>query len=252
VIHPYAVWATIEAVKVHAEVGGDPSAMMAMMTTFVNLYSELTGILPGRLGAQTVSHTTAYAKTPSCRAAPSAPSTTSIRAGPGPLTNLLDRAYQMGRDALNPSDKISFFIGPTAASSRCRSRSCRECQLRMVRRRRPGRGAQKRQQKLSSLALAIQMEQVGAAFGMPPDLDLAAAKREVLRDGGWTDVDAITRAAQPAGGAAAAPGVPGAAAGGVPAALTAIPDSQADEPRGSKRAGFTSPGPRSARAWVSS
>ncbi len=61
-IYPFAQWGTMDGVKVHAEVGGDPTALANMLTQALNLYAELTGILPSRLGAQTVSHTTAYAK----------------------------------------------------------------------------------------------------------------------------------------------------------------------------------------------
>ena len=83
--------------------------------------------------------------------------------------------------------------------------------------------AERQRAKLQSLALVLQMEQLGASFGRPPDIDLAAAKREVLREGGWTDVDAVLRAAGSPGAGAATPGIPGAAGAGAPAALNAIP-----------------------------
>lgn len=225
IIHPYAQWATIDGVKVNAEVGGDPSAMIAMMTTAVNLYAELTGILPSRLGAQTVSHTTAFAK--NAELSQGAVRTVDYvnTCGANPLTGLLDHAYIMARDALKDAGKLGFYIEayggfvevsmdqmPDAVSFEWFGAGG------------PAEDQQKRQQKLSALALAMQMDQIGAAFGKPPTIDIASAQREVLREGGWTDVDAITSSAQPAGGAPAAPGVPGTPGG----AFTAVPAALQD------------------------
>ncbi len=226
VIHPYAMWGTIDPVKVYAEVGGDPMALASMMSLAINLYSELTGILPGRLGAQTVSHTTAFAKDAELSRGAVRTVDYVNTVGDGAMANLLDRAFVMGRDALKDGEKISFFIKAYGGFvSLLKSQLPERASFEWFGAGGPAEAQQKRQNKLNALALAIQMEQVGMAAGMPPDLDLAAAKREVLREGGWTDVDAITRAASPAGGPTAAPGVPGAAGGspgGLPVALQAI------------------------------
>lgn len=222
-IHPYALWGTIDPVKVYTEIGGDPTALAAMMSTFINLYAELTGILPGRLGAQTVSHTTAFAKDAELQRGAVRTVDYVNQTGSAPLTNLLDRGYQMARDALKPGEKISFFIDAYGGYVELtREQLPERANFDWFGAGGPAETQQKRQQKLSSLALAVQMDQVGAAFGKQPTIDIASAQREVLRDGGWTDVDAITSAGKPAAGPAAAPGVPGAAGGGVPATAAAL------------------------------
>lgn len=223
IIHPYAQWGTIDPVKVYSDVGGDPASLAAMMTTAINLYSELTGILPGRLGAQTVSHTTAFAKDAELSRGAVRTVDYVNQTGVGPLTSLLDRAFQMARDALGPNEKISFFIEAYGGFvSLTRDQLPARASFDWFGAGGPAEAQQKRQMKLNSLSLAIQMDQVGAAFGKPPSIDIASAQREVLRDGGWTDVDAITSVARPAAGTPPASGVPGAPGGGVPALPAAL------------------------------
>ncbi|KKL72551.1 hypothetical protein LCGC14_2083790, partial [marine sediment metagenome] len=64
VIAPYAQWSTadLEAIKVWADIGGDPSGLLAVFSGLLSLYADMTGVTPPRLGAQTKSHTTAFAK----------------------------------------------------------------------------------------------------------------------------------------------------------------------------------------------
>ena len=45
---------------------------------------------------------------------------------------------------------------------------------------------------MQALATAVQMDQLGAAIGKRPRVDLDAAIDQTLREGGWTDIDAIT------------------------------------------------------------
>lgn len=228
VIHPFAQWATIDEIKVYTEVGGDPAALQAMMSMFINLYSELTGILPSRLGAQTVSHTTAFAKDAELQRGAVRTVDYVRQIGDGAMTRWLDMAYRMGREALG-AEKISFYIAayggfvavekthlPDAATFEWFGAGG------------PAEEQAKKQAKLASLSLAMQMDQVAAAFGAPPSVDVPSAIREVIREGGWTDVDAIIRSPGVASGAPPAPALPapaGGAPGALPVALQAIQGS---------------------------
>ena len=61
-IFPSASWPTLGDIKVHTEIG-DPAAMFAIYQGLLQQYADVTGTTAPRLGAQTVSHTTAFAKT---------------------------------------------------------------------------------------------------------------------------------------------------------------------------------------------
>lgn len=205
VIHPYAKWGTVDLVKVYAEIGGEPAAMSNVLQLGLNLYGELTGVLPARLGAQTVSHTTAFAKDKEIERGASRTVDYVKGSGQGPITRWLHMAYDLGRDAIKSGEKISFYIDsyggyveltkdmlPDAATfDWFGSGGPSEEQVKM-------------QRRMQSLQLAMQMDQLKTAQGQPATVNLDAAIKQTLREGGWTDVDAITNMAA----ATAAPAAP--------------------------------------------
>lgn len=198
-IYPYALWETSDpqAINVFSDVGGDPSALAAAMAQMINLYAELTGVLPARLGAQTVSHTTAFAKDAELQRGAVRTVDYVRQVGHGALTRWLGMSYYMALNDLKARDTISFFIEayggfvevtkdqlpPRAAFEWFGSGG-------------PAEEQQKRQMRMQSLQLALQMDQMGAAMGKPPAVDINSAIAEVLRQGGWTDVDSIVGSAK--------------------------------------------------------
>lgn len=62
VIAPGAQWETTDEVHVYDEVGGDPQIFFAIADGLKARYNDVTGGHAARLGAQTKSHTTAFAK----------------------------------------------------------------------------------------------------------------------------------------------------------------------------------------------
>lgn len=208
-IYPYAQWQTIDACKVYNEVGGDPAALASIMSQAINLYAELTGVLPARLGAQSRSHTTAYAKDAEIQRGATRTVDYVNATGNGPITRWLDIAYRMGRDALGKNEDISFFIQAYGGY------------VNLTRDQLPENvnwewfgsgGPQERQaqsaNKLNALQMAIKMDQLAVQYGMKPTVNIQAAIRETLREGGWQDLDAIsmipTSQPQPNPGAAVA------------------------------------------------
>jgi hypothetical protein len=90
---------------------------------------------------------------------------------------------------------------------------------------------QKQQMKLQSVEMALKIDQGAVQLGHPPTVNITNIIKEVLREGGWLDLEAIINdqsKQQPGGapgGPAAPPGVPGAGGGGgmpAPAALQGI------------------------------
>lgn len=217
-IMPYAMWGTTDPVKVYTELGGDPSIMAAAMAQLIGLYAELTGVLPGRLGAQTVSHTTAFAKDAELQRGAVRTVDYVSQIGKGPITRWLDMAYRMGRDAIKPRENVSFFIPAYGGYVEVSKDQLPEyATFEWFGSGGPAETQQKRQMKLQSLGLAMQMDQMGAAYGKPPRVNLDAAVAEVLREGGWTDLDAILGA--PGNASPAVPALEGPAT----AAMQGIP-----------------------------
>ncbi len=194
-IYPGAMWGTSDpaAIKVHNEVGGNTAAMAGVFQNFVSLYAELTGVLPSRLGAQTTSHTTAFAKDAELQRGAVRTVDYVRQSGAGPITRWLDMAYQMGRGSLSKTDDITFFIAAYGGFVKIDKEALPERSIfEWFGSGGPAEEQQKQQMKLGSLQLALKMDQLGAAYGKKPKVDLDSGIMTVLRDGGWSDVDSIT------------------------------------------------------------
>lgn len=207
-IHPNAMWPTIDKVNVHNEVGGDPSALSNAMSLAINLYGELTGVLPARLGAQTVSHTTAFAKDAEIQRGAARTVDYANHAGKGPIERWLDMAYQMGRDELR--GKIAYYIDSYGGFVEVEKEHLPEnAVFEWFGPAGPAEEQKIMQSRLTSLQFAMQMDQLGVAQGEAPTINLGSAIREVLREGKWTDVEAITGGQGPAAGNAGPQGPAG-------------------------------------------
>jgi len=193
-IHPNALWETLGDIKVYSEIGGEPAAMSATLSLFINLYAELTGVLPSRLGAQTVSHTTAFAKDAEIQRGASRTVDFVQASGDGPFVRMLDMMYQMGLSSFRPNETMSFYIEsyggyvnigkehlPTHANFEWFGAGG------------PAEQAQREAKRVQSLQTAIQIDQIKVQQGEKPSLDLTAAQAQTLREGGWTDVDTLIK-----------------------------------------------------------
>jgi hypothetical protein len=197
-IFPYALWPTTDGVKVHSEVGGEPASMAAAMSQLVNLYAELTGVLPARLGAQSVSHTTAFAKDAELQRGAVRTVDYVQSVGQGAMTHWLDMAYKMGRDEISSRDTVVFFIAAYGGYVEVTKDQLPEKAIfEWFGSGGPAEEHQKRMMRVQSLQLALQMDQLGAAYGKPPTVDLGSAVAQVLREGGWTDLDSLIQRQQP-------------------------------------------------------
>jgi len=84
----------------------------------------------------------------------------------------------------------------------------------------PAEDVAEQQRKLNAAQLAMQMEQFSLSLGNDPSLDVKSLIRQVLNEGGWTDISEITLEAQPE------PRAPGNGSdeqpGGIPPELNAV------------------------------
>lgn len=205
-IHPYAQWGTNDPLTVYDNVGGDPSALSGIFTQAINLYAELTGVLPARLGAQTVSHTTAFAKDAELTRGAVRTVDFVNSAGQGPLTRWLHMAYDMGREAMG-RENVSFYIDAYGGFVEVSKDQLPEkSSFEWFGSGGPAEEQQKMQRRMQALQMAIQMDQLNVQLGNPPSVDIPSAIRQTLREGGWTDLDAITQAVEQAAPQAPNPG----------------------------------------------
>lgn len=196
IVHPHAQWGTndLASIAVFEKIGGDPSALAGILQLAISMYAELTGVLPGRIGAQTVSHTTAFAK--DAELSRGAVRTVDFvrQSGKGPIERWLDMAYQMGRNAIKGQGTVSFFIDAYGGFVEVSKKHLPEKAIfEWFGSGGPAEEAQKRQMKLGSLQQAIQMDTISIQMGNKPKVDIAAAIQATLREGGWTDIDSIVR-----------------------------------------------------------
>src|SRR5262245_11942380 len=196
-IFPCAQWGSADpaAIRAHVEIGGDPTALMGVFTRGIQIYSELTGVLPARLGAQTTSHTTAFAKDAELQRGAVRTVDYVRQIGKGPMTRWLDMAYYMGRDAIGGRETVTFWIDAYGGWVEVKRDQLPErSSFEWFGSGGPAEELQKQQRKLASLQLALSMDQMGAALGRPPAVDLSSAHAEALREGRWTDLNALSKA----------------------------------------------------------
>lgn len=213
-IVPYALWGSADpsAIKAFTEVGGDPSALWNIFNGLVNLYVDVTGVNAPRLGAQTKSHTTAFAKDAELTqgAIRTVDFVRSILEGP--MTRLLQLEYRMGLSAMKGRQTIYVQDWDEFVSIK------RDHLPDIVKFTAIGAGAPAEEEartakKLASVQFALQVDNVAVGLGRDPKLDHERLIEKVLNEGGWNATDVVNPSAQGAPeGAEAAPGM-GVAAG---------------------------------------
>lgn len=218
VIEPAALWETIEGVNVHEF--GDPGAMFQMYLGFLKQYEDLTGVTAPRLGAQTVSHTTAFAKEAeinrgTIRVVDYVDSTLQ-----GALTKWLYMEYVLTRDSWKEQ---SVFLDAYQSFVTLKKAGLPERAIfKAFGAGGPAEIAQKQQQKQAAAQQAIQMDLLLIQQGQQGNLDIAKMQEQVLREGGWTDVDVFKRSDVPPEGAGARPEVENGAGGDPGAAALSL------------------------------
>lgn len=222
-IFPGALWGTTDPVQVYDKIGGDPSALANAALQFIQLYQQTTGVLPSRVGAQTVSHTTAYAKNAEIERSGVRTTDYVESIGHGPLTRWLDMAYVMGRDALKSNEDFPLWVDAYGGYVELdKSMLPEKSSFEWYGAGGPQEKQKKRESRINSLMMAVKIDQLRMSMGMPPRCNLDAAVDEILREGGWEDVSSITNAAPTARGPAPAPGISGPQEGGGGPAVAAL------------------------------
>jgi hypothetical protein len=203
---PGAQWGTMGDVKVHGGLG-DPSALFSIYSGFLQQYADVTGVNAPRLGAATVSHTTAFAKEAELNRGASRTVDYSRSMLDGPLSKWLDMEYKMGRPHFKKSTIYLPASGYEGYVDLERKHLPELVHFEAIGAGAPSEEQQKQSQRLNSAQLAMSIDQMNIQMGGNPELDLPQLIRQTLREGGWTDVDAITGGSSSNGGPQQQPNV---------------------------------------------
>lgn len=191
-VYPGALWPTtgdIKAVQI-----GDPSSMLQVYVSLLQQYADVTGVNAPRLGAQTVSHTTAFAKEAEMSRGTVRTVDYVKSALKGPLAQWLHAAYYMGRDSLSPTDIYIEAYNGFASVQKKNLPELVEFDVHGAGG--PQEEVAKGQQRLQALQLALQVDQLRVQYamqGVDSKIDFNAAIEQILREGKWNDVDTILK-----------------------------------------------------------
>jgi len=180
---------------------GNPSALFAVYGGFLSQYDDTTGKNAARLGAQTVSHTTAFSKDAELQRGQARTVDFIDDTLAGPLARWLDIEYELTKMTLkgDVTFNIPQYGGYVTIN---KSHLPKDVEFVAHGASGPAEEQQKVQSKLQSLNQAAQMDtllmQQQIQLGQKPEpvINLKEAILQVLKEGGWVDVDAITNQPQ--------------------------------------------------------
>lgn len=199
--YPGALWG--ETVK--PNMIGDPAAMLSVYDRFLAQYADVTGTTAPRLGAQTVSHTTAYAKDAELARGQIRVNDYADSTLEGPLTRWLHMSYEMGRK--NMGEEM-FYIRPYGGFVRIKKAFLPDyVEFDAFGAAQPSDEREKFQKRFDSLQQAMQIDQLGISMGKPPKLNLDGIIEQMLMEGGWTDIDNMLNNQPPSQGLEPNPGL---------------------------------------------
>ena len=223
-IEPNVTWETADPNAIKVFEIGDLASSNLVYQNLLSQYFDVTGAAPARMGAQTVSHTTLGAKQIEAEKGQSRTVDYATSVLDGPLTKWLYMHYEMGRKfkkkrAIYLPSPANNYVEITGSDLPPR------CTFEVFGSGGPAEEQIKGQQRLQGAQLAIQLELQARQFQDTTGLDMTALSKEIMRNAGWTDLDAFYRQNTPtpqgqAGGTGAdglvSPGIATSAPGGIP------------------------------------
>lgn len=186
-VGPRELWETLSEINV-VQIG-DGAALMQLYLALLAQYSDLTGINAPRLGAQTVSHTTAFAKDVEQQRGQIRTVDYVGHVRDSPMTQWLYMENVMGRKAM-PSE-MEFYAPAFQSHVRLTSKQVpSDVVYTVFGAVGPALDLQQTQTKLRAVQAALQMEVLKRQIQPDaPPLDINQVQRHFLREGGFTDVD---------------------------------------------------------------
>ncbi|HAG30959.1 MAG TPA: hypothetical protein DCL39_15970 [Alteromonas macleodii] len=203
-IYPFAQWASTSEVRQH--IFGNPQPLFAAYAGFLQQYADVTGVNASRLGAQTISHTTAFAKQAELQRSTIRTVDYVNATLTGPMDQWLSKCYEMGRD--NTKDMTVYLNTYNGYVNINKNTLPEMVEFEVYGSGGPAEESQKQQRRFSAIQLVMQIDQLetqAKTMGLPETLDYRNMKQQILSDAGWTDVDVILRGETPDQGASPQP-----------------------------------------------
>lgn len=228
VIHPGAQWKGDDPINVYTEVGGDPQALMAVYRDLLGQYQDVSGVNAPRMGAQTVSHTTAFAKDAEMQRGVirTVDYVDSVLSPGGPAEQQLEVEYRMALQLMGSRKELVYIPDWKEFVEIGREHLPETVYFNAIGAGAPAEQEAEMRRKLDAAQLALQVDAAAVQLGRQPQIDHGAMVQQILREGGWNEVDAIiTGGPDAAAGAADAAGM-GPAIGGAPGVVSATPTLQ--------------------------
>lgn len=173
---------------------GDPGALFQIYIGLLQQYSDVTGVNAPRLGAQTVSHTTAFAKDAELNRGVARTVDFVKSSLKGPLSQFLYNSYAIGRKSF---EKTALFIDAYGGFVEIdKSHLPENVMFEAYGAGGPQEHQIKMQNKIQGIQEAMALEQFKALQlqGIQPTVNIEEAQKSILRERGWTDVDVIVNA----------------------------------------------------------
>lgn len=205
-IEPRALWASAGDVK-PIQIG-DPGQLLQAYAAITTHYSDVTGMHAPRLGQQTVSHTTAYAKEAELSRGQVRTVDYSNSMLDGAMAKILDMQFAYLPDVWNETRPI--WIPEYGGFVNVFKEAIPEaCVFEIFGSAGPAEEKARVQDQMNAVNQVIQIEMLERQLGQPVEgLNFSDMKKMILKGAGFADVDVLF-ATQPAGQAGPAPGGPG-------------------------------------------
>ena len=188
-IHPNALWENTEGVEVFDKVGGDPSVFLSAFQAMVAMYYDVTGVNPPRLGAQTKSHTTAYAK--DAELSQGAVRTVDYvdQVLEGPLPRFLEMEYRFAKK--NWTKQVVYCEAWKDFIELERAHLPDIVQFEAFGAGAPAEEMAAQQQMLNAIQTALQVDMIAIQLGKEPKMDHGKIIEMILRKGGVHDLSEV-------------------------------------------------------------
>ena len=206
-IEPGASWGSTSPVT--SQTIGRPEALFQIYIGLLQQYADVTGVNAPRLGAQTVSHTTAFAKEAELSRGVVRTVDYTRSSLQGGLSKWLSMEFELGKEAMGKrSDTI--FLDTYRGFVEVKKLGLPDrASFEVFGAGGPAEDQAKRQNRMAAMNQAIQLDMMNVEAGRPPVLlaNMDQVIQQVLREGGWVDVEAFTGAAGVSSGPSGAPPV---------------------------------------------
>jgi len=185
IVAPRELWGSLGDVKTQQI--GDGKTFLAIYQELRRQYDDVTGVNAPRLGAQTVSHTTAFAKNVEMQKGQSRTVDYIDTVLTGAATRWLNMEFELAKMAMGTEE--TFFIEEYGGWVDLKKSQLPD--MVMFNAYGAGEPAEEQarlQKKIAGLQMAMQIDGLKKQYGVGQPLNYDHIQLEILREAGWTDV----------------------------------------------------------------